>query len=187
MARPFSRVGAGRCKVSQFGGQAERYGACQEQPLTWQRALSGPKPQGSRTLPAPPSFPRSAASPFSFSFPAPETNWTKLALKTLGNHERWQALTVAFEDTAARYDGLGREIGQMASMGCIAAGINRSALAGRTRAPGRRRPALTAVRRRRVRANDGEGDAVKVHPEIRPAICLSSLSTPIGHRPDQNV
>jgi hypothetical protein len=61
-------------------------GLCQGQPLTWRRALSGPKPQGSRTPPAPPSSPRSAAS--AFSFPAPETNWTKLALKTLLKHEQ---------------------------------------------------------------------------------------------------
>jgi len=81
------RVRAGRSKIPQFGGRAEWYGACQEEPLTWRRALSGPKPQGSRTLPAPPSFPRSAAS-LSFSSPAPETNWTKLALKTLVKHER---------------------------------------------------------------------------------------------------
>jgi hypothetical protein len=30
-------------------------GLCQGQPLTWRRALSGPKPQRSRTPPAPPS------------------------------------------------------------------------------------------------------------------------------------
>ena len=36
------------------------------------------------------------------------------------------------------------------------------------------RPVVTAARRRRVRGNDGA--AAKAHPEIRPAIDLSTLS-----------